>query len=934
MAMNPNTAVRVVSRSRRVSLLAALLVLAACGGGNDPDTTAPSVTVVAPAASVSRTVALQANASDDEGVTQVEFRVDGTAIGTDTAAPFTVNWDTGTVADGAYSITAAARDAAGNSTTSAAISVTVSNVRDFPLTLSGREEIPVTRSAASGSGTLTVNLATGAASGSVSVTGFTVAAAHIHDGFAGSNGPIIVGLEQDGADATRWRVPANAALTSAQVDRLLGGALYVNAHSAAFPGGEVRGQILPPGFAVYFADLSGVAEIPEVSSELGGRAAVTLNSATRVASIHATTLGPDGSAQGLPGASAAHLHRAIAGIAGPVVVGLTQDPAQASHWFTDGATLAQIDVDALLAAGTYVNVHTDDFPDGAIRGQVVPPGYAVVVSRMNGEQEAPAPQITPARGTAAATVNTGTGAADIIVNVTGADDAVAAHLHDGFAGLAGPVLIGLEKDSAVTTRWRSNGATMTPAQIDALLDGQYYANVHTPAAPAGLVRGQLLPADVELVTSHLNGAQEAPDPVATTATGRASTTVNLTDRRVTVHVNTTGLDDSIAAHVHREARGVAGGIVFGLTVDPQSAAHWFATQVEVTEQQLADYRAGLWYVNVHTPDHPGGEARAQIELGGVAPLLLDEIQTRVFNTSCATAGCHSGGAGAAAGLDLGTGVSHDHLVDQPSTQVPALMRAAPGDAPASYLIRKLDGGPGIAGLRMPNGLPPLADATVARIRAWINAGALPAPVPPADTTAPTVDLGSVAATLSGTVTLTATASDDVGVTLVRFRVNGTVVGSDATAPYAFDWNSTSAANGAVTIDAQALDAAGNVGTSASTTATVSNTTGPVPYTFTEIQTQIFTMSCALSGCHTGPSPQAGMNLSAGVAYAQIVGVASSEVPSLQRINPGNPSQSYMIQKLEGAPGIQGARMPFGGPFLPQATIDRIRAWVDAGAPNN
>lgn len=90
----------------------------------------------------------------------------------------------------------------------------------------------------------------------------------------------------------------------------------------------------------------------------------------------------------------------------------------------------------------------------------------------------------------------------------------------------------------------------------------------------------------------------------------------------------------------------------------------------------------------------------------------------------------------------------------------------------------------------------------------------------------------------------------------------------------------------------------------------------------------------MSGCHTGGSPAAGQNLSAGVAYAQIVGVASSEVPSLQRINPGNAAQSYMIQKLEGTAGITGQRMPFGGPYLPQATIDRIRAWVDAGAPNN
>lgn len=911
----------------------AVIGLAACGGGGSGDMTPPVITVTSPGATVSRNVTLEATANDNKGVTQVEFRVDGTAIGTATSAPYSLSWNTGAVADGPHNITAIARDAAGNTTTSAAVTVTVSNGRQYPVSLSGHEEITASGSTGTGSGTLSVNLASGAISGAITVSDFTATAAHIHDGFAGVSGPVLIGLEQDATDATRWQVPANTTLTSVQVDRLLAGALYVNVHSAALPAGEVRGQILPPDFAIYFADLSGVAEIPEVPTDFSGRAAVTLNTVTRVASIHVTTLGPDGVATALPGATAAHLHRATAGLAGPAVVGLNQDSNASSHWFADSTTLAQADVDALLAALTYVNVHTSDSPDGALRGQVVPPGYAVIVSRVNGEQQAPTPEITAARGSVALTVNTTSGATDVIVNVTGADDAVAAHIHDGYAGSNGPVVIGLDKDPAVATRWRSNGATLTASQTEALLDGAYYANVHTPAAPAGLVRGQLLPDNVELVVSYLTGGQEAPDPVATAALGRASTTVNLEDRAVTVHVNTTGLDDAIAAHVHRGARGVAGPIVFGLTADPASTSHWSASQISVTDPQLADYRAGLWYVNAHTPDNAGGEVRAQIELGGVAPLMFEDIQANVFNATCATSGCHSG-AGAPLGLDLGAGLSHANLVGVVSSEVPALARVAPGDASNSYLIRKLEGGPGIVGARMPNGLPPLPDATIARIKAWVNAGALPAPALPADTTAPTVSLGTVAATLSGTVTLTATASDDVGVTLVRFRVNGGVVGSDPTEPYSFDWDTTGVANGAVTIDAQAVDGAGNVGTSATASATVSNSTGPVPFTFTEIQTQIFNQSCALSGCHTGGSPAGSMNLSAGNAYAQIVGVASSEVPSLQRINPGNAAQSYLIQKLEGAPTITGQRMPFGGPYLPQSTIDRIRAWVDAGAPNN
>jgi hypothetical protein len=53
-----------------------------------------------------------------------------------------------------------------------------------------------------------------------------------------------------------------------------------------------------------------------------------------------------------------------------------------------------------------------------------------------------------------------------------------------------------------------------------------------------------------------------------------------------------------------------------------------------------------------------------------------------------------------------------------------------------------------------------------------------------------------------------------------------------------------------------------------------------------------------------------------------------------RVKPGEPANSYVIHKLEGAAGISGARMPFGGPFLDEATIDQVESWIASGAPNN
>jgi hypothetical protein len=105
-------------------------------------------------------------------------------------------------------------------------------------------------------------------------------------------------------------------------------------------------------------------------------------------------------------------------------------------------------------------------------------------------------------------------------------------------------------------------------------------------------------------------------------------------------------------------------------------------------------------------------------------------------------------------------------------------------------------------------------------------------------------------------------------------------------------------------------------------------------TLTQLQADIFTPIC--SGCHTGvgaglPGVQ---NLTAGNTYASIVDVVSIEDPTLKRVNPSDPDNSYLVRKIEGAAGIVGVRMPATGGPLTQAQIDEVRAWIAAGALNN
>src|SRR5215472_6653735 len=107
--------------------------------------------------------------------------------------------------------------------------------------------------------------------------------------------------------------------------------------------------------------------------------------------------------------------------------------------------------------------------------------------------------------------------------------------------------------------------------------------------------------------------------------------------------------------------------------------------------------------------------------------------------------------------------------------------------------------------------------------------------------------------------------------------------------------------------------------------------GMVP-TLTSIQDNVFTPIC--STCHGGATPRAGLNLTAGQSFANLVGVASSQDGTLTRVIALDANNSLIIHKLEDATPPVGQRMPRGGPFLPQGTINVIRQWIKLGAQND
>ena len=110
------------------------------------------------------------------------------------------------------------------------------------VSLSGSEQVPPVNTAARGSGSFTVH-DDRSVTGGVTVSGLVTTAAHIHVGARGRNGPVVIGLNK--SSDTHWVVPAGARFSEDQYKSFLAGETYVNFHTAANKGGEIRAQLQP-----------------------------------------------------------------------------------------------------------------------------------------------------------------------------------------------------------------------------------------------------------------------------------------------------------------------------------------------------------------------------------------------------------------------------------------------------------------------------------------------------------------------------------------------------------------------------------------------------------------------------------------------------------------------------------------------------------------
>ncbi|MGE0621496.1 MAG: CHRD domain-containing protein [Pseudomonadales bacterium] len=579
----------------------------------------------------------------------------------------------------------------------------------------------------------------------------------------------------------------------------------------------------------------------------------------------------------------------------------------------------------------------------------------------------------------AGSTETGTATADFTINLD--DDTIsgtvtltgitadAVSINVGYAGEVGPELIALVENSA--TEWAlPASAAFTAGDLADLESGRLYVLVTTAGAPDGALRAQLVVGNIQVLFAEMTGDKEVP-PVASAGSAKAAITYDPDTGDIVVHVNATGLDDAVASHVHTALAGLTGGVTIGLVQDAGDVGHWFSEDAMLTADQSVDYHTGRLYLNLHTPAHQAGEVRAQIVPPGVEVVYTDLTAGEVVPPSAVAETGIAASTIVGAERDLSVNV----YVGGPADTDAVAIHQAPAGQNGPVVYDLVQDPMNLAIWSMSD-----ADVDESAFAALVNQGlyvqtASPgfsdgalrgqiettmSDVPPAEAfmvaslfppDGATINQMPVEVTvtfnrdvLAGSVSvaqfeLLAAGGDgsfgdgnELAVNIAATGVTGTEVALDLTGAMAANDLYRLTVNGGsdgITDTTGVLldgDADGTPGGDFVGSFTVN--TAP---TFGQVQA-VFTASCALSGCHAGATPQEGMDLSAGQAYAAIVNVPSNQMPALDRIEPNDPDNSYLVRKIEGTGLLQ--RMPAGGPALPDATIQLIRDWVSAGTPNN
>jgi hypothetical protein len=237
-------------------------------------------------------------------------------------------------------------------------------------------------------------------------------------------------------------------------------------------------------------------------------------------------------------------------------------------------------------------------------------GMAVAAVAMTAAQIFPAPS-SSASGTANITVKLESGAMSGNLMLRGLT-ATAVTINEGFAGTTGPRVITLVANGGASGEWQvPAGALLTAEQVSALQQGKLYVIATSAANPRGEVRGQLVPDNIVVTFSSMERSQELA-AVGLAAGGVAATTVDTSANTLTIHVNSTGVDDAMAAQVATGAAGASGAMLAELTKDSVNMGHWSTELAPISPADVANFKAGRWQVSVATAVQPNGAIGGRI----------------------------------------------------------------------------------------------------------------------------------------------------------------------------------------------------------------------------------------------------------------------------------------------------------------------------------
>jgi len=362
---------------------------------------------------------------------------------------------------------------------------------DFRYTayLKGSNEVPAVTTSALGWGSFNLSKAGYELEINVSTTGLSgpITGAHLHLGAAGTNGGVIEDLTSfiQGASIVNAVVDPTAYAADIQA-----GNVYVNVHTAANPGGEIRAQLVLQPALTFDAFATGSQEVPAVSTDAFGLGTVNVNYDLNTLTFHLIADGLSGPITG------AHIHEGEAGENGGVIYDLT--PLITGNEIIGMLPLNSIEsLNTFLSAGYYWNIHTEENPGGEIRGQVYKlarENYSYIFSSQN---EVP-PSACTGTGVGMATIDRNQSNNHFMMVTCEMDEPiVAAHFHNAAAGSNGGVVYDLTpffssfNNTAAYGYWTENDPTAAFMSANSLMfrSNEIYANIHTANCPDGAIRG-------------------------------------------------------------------------------------------------------------------------------------------------------------------------------------------------------------------------------------------------------------------------------------------------------------------------------------------------------------------------------------------------------------------------------------------------------------